>query len=85
MPLRFRRQHPFGSYILDFYCAKAKLVIEIDGESHSLPDVIRADAIRTDYLHKYGLKILRFTNQEVSENLEGINRVILEYLENKLE
>ena len=83
MPVKFRRQRPFGPYILDFYCASAKLVIEIDGDSHSIPEIIHSDIMRTDYLQIQGLEILRFTNHDVTENLDGIDATIREYLKNK--
>ncbi|MCX8506703.1 MAG: endonuclease domain-containing protein [Alphaproteobacteria bacterium] len=80
MPVRFRRQHPFGAYILDFYCPKAKLVIEIDGDSHNIPEIMVSDQVRTNFLVRHGLKMMRFSNQEISENLEGVDLTIREYL-----
>lgn len=68
--LKFRRQHPFDNYILDFYNHKMKLVIEVDGEVHNDPEVAAYDKLRTNNLNETGLTVLRFTNNEVESNLE---------------
>ncbi|MCI0709396.1 MAG: endonuclease domain-containing protein [Chloroflexi bacterium] len=67
---KFRRQHPFGPYIADFYCAKAKLVIELDGASHE--GQAEYDADRTNYLATLGLRVIRYSNEDVLRNLEGV-------------
>ncbi|MDI9409870.1 MAG: endonuclease domain-containing protein [Candidatus Pacebacteria bacterium] len=77
MPVRFRKQHPFGHYILDFYCPKINLVIEVDGSVHGRDEVMVADKIREEYLLTNGLYILRFTNEEVETNLQGVSELIL--------
>ena len=64
-PLRFRRQYVIGNYIVDFYCHKAKLVVELDGSGHYDPQQQAYDQIRTHYLESLGLQVLRFTNLEV--------------------
>ena len=75
-PVQFRRQCPFGRYIVDFYCAKARLVIELDGSQHfESPGIVR-DAERTCYLESLGLKVLRFSNADIHRNLEGVCRMI---------
>ena len=56
---RFRRQHPIGPYILDFYCAEARLAVEIDGQAHGHPDQIRHDARRDQWLGEKGIRTLR--------------------------
>src|SRR4051812_6880340 len=61
-PYRFTRQKVIDHYIVDFYSAQLKLVIEIDGESHFSEDAKREDEIRTKRLEQYGLKVIRFTN-----------------------
>jgi len=71
---RFRRQHPIGSFIVDFYCHEYKLAIEIDGEIHLKNDVIEYDDGRSHDIEKFGIKILRFTNNEVFTDLKKINR-----------
>lgn len=75
---KFRRQHRVGPYIVDFYCAAARLVIEVDGESHFTSSGKRDDLIRDDYLFAQGLNVLRFTNNEVLQNLDGVVGVIAE-------
>ena len=70
--LKFRRQHPFDNYILDFYNHKMKLVIEVDGEVHDDPEVAAYDKVRTNNLNERGLTVLRFTNVEVENNLKPV-------------
>ena len=71
-PIRFQRQKPIGDYIADFYCHQAKLVIELDGSQHYCRDGEERDAIRTQTLEKYGLRVLRFTDYEVNTNFSGV-------------
>lgn len=74
---KFRRQYMIGGkYILDFICLEAKLVIEIDGGQHNEEKNIQADLIRSAWLEKQGLKILRFWNNEVLRNLAEVKEVI---------
>lgn len=72
LPHRFRRQRPFGPYIVDFYCADLKLVIEVDGDSHETGGAIAYDAERTVYLEGLGLRVIRFSNYDVMHNIEGV-------------
>ncbi|MCH8152514.1 MAG: endonuclease domain-containing protein [Planctomycetes bacterium] len=74
--LRFRRQHAVGRYVVDFYCPAAKLVVEVDGESHA--GRAEQDAKRSAYLEARGLKVLRVTNDDVMENLEAVGMAILD-------
>lgn len=69
---KFRRQHWFGPYIADFYCPAAKLVIELDGDSHAADGAVEADRGRQAYLESLGLTVLRFWNAEVFENEDGV-------------
>jgi len=69
---RFIRQKIIGQYIVDFYCAQAKLVIELDGSQHYEDDALKRDEQRTDYLQKYGLTVLRFPNNEINQNFTGV-------------
>ena len=71
-PYRFRRQVAFGNYILDFYCAAAKLAVELDGSQHYEESGRRYDAARTAYLHSIGIEVLRFSNLDVLRNLRGV-------------
>ena len=71
-PAQFRRQKPFGNYIGDFYCASAKLVVEIDGSQHYEPDGRENDEKRDRYLKGLGLSVLRFSNYEVDCHFDGV-------------
>ena len=71
-PLRFVRQKVLGMYIVDFYCARAKLVLELDGGQHYEPSCMMHDAIRTEFLKTYGLTVLRIPNNAITENFEGV-------------
>jgi acetylglutamate kinase len=70
--LKFRRQHPIGNYIADFYCHAIKLVIEIDGDIHNIKEVKELDEYRENHLKELGLTILRFKNEDVFKNCESI-------------
>ena len=70
--VRFLRQKVFGNYIVDFYCAKAKLVIELDGSQHYEPSEIEHDRLRSLYLESLGLKVIRIPNNEISRNFRGV-------------
>lgn len=76
--IQFYRQKPIGGYIVDFYCPKAKLILEIDGGQHYEATNIEIDKVRTEYLKKSGFKVLRFTNIDVLKNLEGVLNKIWE-------
>lgn len=71
-PHRFRRQVTCGRFILDFYCAAAKLAIELDGSQHYEPQGIARDTERTAYLESNGIRVLRFSNTDVMKNLRGV-------------
>ena len=73
---RVLRQRPIDNYIVDFYCAQLKLVIEVDGDSHYSEDGIQADQLRTSRLEGYGLRVVRFTNIEVLNNFEAVCETI---------
>ena len=75
-PVQFRRQCTFGNYIVDFYCAKALLVVELDGSQHFDPAGMEQDAVRSAYLESLGIQVLRFSNRDVNENLSGVCQVI---------
>ena len=74
--VKFRRQHPFPPYILDFYAEEHKLAVELDGSQHGLEQNKNKDAIRTKYLNKHGIQVLRFWNNDVLTNIEGILETI---------
>ena len=75
-PLQFRRQYIIGSYIADFYCHRAKLVIELDGSQHYDASEMEKDAQRTQYLESLGLKVLRFTNLDVRRHFQDVCEAI---------
>jgi very-short-patch-repair endonuclease len=78
---KFRRQHPIGRFIADFYCSEARLAIEIDGDTHAAPDQAAYDSTRTAWLEERGYRVIRFRAGEVQRNLEGVLRRIKEACE----
>jgi very-short-patch-repair endonuclease len=74
--LGFRRQVPIRNYIADFVCLSAKLIVELDGESHDFEEREKADQSRDAFLVSEGFQVLRFTNEQVTSNLEGVVEVI---------
>ena len=79
-PETFRRQAVLGSYIADFYCPSAKLVIELDGSQHYEDEGREADRERDEYLAGRGLRVLRYSNLDVNSNFQGVCEDILKYL-----
>ena len=71
-PVRFSRQKILGKYIVDFYCAEAKLVIELDGSEHYTEKGLQYDEERTDFLGGYGLTVVRIPNTEINNNFQGV-------------
>lgn len=82
-PVRFTRQKVLGRYIADFYCARAKLVIELDGSQHYEPNEQVKDAERTAYLSGYGILVLRLPNNEVMKNFSGVCEYIDQIVQNR--
>jgi cyclase len=74
--VKFRRQHPLGIYITDFYCHEHKIIIEVDGSIHNLPEVAEADAQRQLDIESNGIKVLRFTNNQIFNQLEYVLKTI---------
>ena len=70
--LQFYRQKVIGHYIADFYCPKARLIIELDGLQHGEKEAVEYDAIRTEWFNALGLSVLRFSNREVDDWFEGV-------------
>jgi very-short-patch-repair endonuclease len=81
--LKFRRQHPIGSYTADFYCPGARLVVEIDGWCHD--DRLDRDGARDQYMDALGLMTVRFTAQDVLSNLDGVLEMIAKVAFERLE
>jgi very-short-patch-repair endonuclease len=75
-PIRFQRQKTIDNYIADFYCHKAKLVIEIDGSQHYTEEGLEYDEIRTNILQEYRLEIIRFTNVDIDRNFVNVCQAI---------
>ncbi len=71
-PIQFNRQRVIGNYIVDFYCRKANLVIEIDGKQHYIPDGLSYDKERTDYLNRAGIEVVRFLNKDINNNFINV-------------
>jgi len=69
---KFRRQHPVGRYILDFFCAEKRLCVEIDGSTHDTPAAQAYDEARTDYLQAQRIRLIRFTESEVVDHLQAV-------------
>ena len=80
---KFRRHHPAGNYILDFYCREASLVIELDGFQHGHPEKLRADAERDKYLATLSIKVLRFWNGRLRREPQVIRDTIFEELQKR--
>lgn len=74
--VRFSRQKILGKYVADFYCAKANLVIELDGSQHYQEKELDYDKARTEYLSKFNIKVVRIPNNEVNKNFDGVCRYI---------
>lgn len=75
---KFRRQHGIGKYIVDFYCPELNLVVEVDGESHYYKSGIQHDEQRNQFLNKLDIKVIRFTNQQIYDNLDGVLETLKE-------
>ena len=82
--IKLRRQVVFGPYILDFYSAKAKLVLELDGGQHNTDEGIAKDKKRDTYLKEHGLEVLRFSDIEVLQNTSGVLQIIYDKIKEKV-
>jgi very-short-patch-repair endonuclease len=70
--MKFRRQHPFRNYILDFYCEELSLVVELDGDQHGTADGVARDEKRTEVLNHCEMTVLRYANVDVLKNIDGV-------------
>ncbi len=75
-PIQFYRQRPIYRFIADFYCSKAKLVIEIDGSQHFSEEGLEYDALRSEIINKFGVEVIRFSNYDIDNNFESVCRTI---------
>ncbi len=80
LPITVRRQHNIENYIVDFYIADKKIVIEVDGGQHYIPENQKADAERDAKLNEWGITVLRYTNREVDQNFYGVTVDIMRHL-----
>ena len=78
---KFKRQVLIGDYIVDFLCPEKKLIIELDGGQHNTPEIIKYDNERTEFLVSKGYKVLRFWNNDIQDNLDGVCEVIKKELD----
>ena len=83
-PSQWYRQRVIGEFIVDFYCPKAKLIVELDGMQHSLPEHQAYDAQRSAYLESQGLRVIRFQNREVDDLFYTVCKSITEITESRL-
>lgn len=82
--VRFQRQKTIGNYIVDFYCYRAKLVVEIDGSQHFKDEEMAYDQQRTDYLEKLGLRVMRISNRQINEEFQAVCEYIDTVVKNSL-
>jgi len=75
--LRFRRQHPAGRYVLDFFCPECRLAIEVDGEAHSRGDRPQRDRVRDEWVRSQGVAVLRIPASEILNDLDAVVRHII--------
>ena len=83
--VKIRREVPLGNYILDFYCTKAKLDIEIDGSQHYTEEGLHKDKKRTDHLHSQGVEVIRFSDVEALKDTDGVVETIYEKIQELLQ
>ena len=83
-PVKFQRQKPIGNYITDFYCAKAKLIIELDGSGHYEPNQMLKDRIRTEKLEDMDLTVIRVCNLDIDNNFRNVCEYIDTLVKNSL-
>ena len=80
--LRFRRQYGIGRYVVDFYCPKKRLALEVDGSYHIRPEVRDYDLIRQRFIESFNICVLRFTSYEIFNNIDGVLERIMSVAEN---
>ena len=83
LPLRFLRQKVIDNYIVDFYCSKARLIIEVDGSQHFTKTGVLKDRIRTEYLEKRNLTIIRISNYDINQNFNAVCEYIDNFISDK--
>ena len=83
-PAKFYKQKIVGNYILDFYCEQAKLAIELDGSQHYEDVGQEYDRLRTAYLESLGIRVLRFSNEDIKKNFRGVCEAVILALGHRL-
>ena len=78
--VKFRRQHGIGKYVVDFFCSERKLVIELDGDSHFSIETQKYDEIRNLFMKNLGIRVVRFTNQDVLDSSDNVLLCIKKYI-----
>ncbi len=84
LPIIFRRQKVIGRFIVDFYCASAKLVVELDGSQHYDEKCIQDDILRDEYLSECGLTVKRYSNADVNQRFDSVCTDIYDFVQNRL-
>ncbi|MBE6944216.1 MAG: endonuclease domain-containing protein [Ruminococcaceae bacterium] len=84
-PVQFRRQYQIGYYYVDFFCYKAKLIVELDGSQHCSPEVLAYDKARTDFLQEQGFFVQRFSNLDVMKNFQAVCEAIHQTVEERMQ
>ncbi|MBQ8656523.1 MAG: endonuclease domain-containing protein [Prevotella sp.] len=82
---RFRQQHGFGPYVLDFYCPSLRLCIEVDGDIHDLPENQEKDEARTEFLQDNRIKVIRFRNEEIENDIDNVISKIREFVNHEIQ
>ena len=80
MGYKFRRQHPIHFYIADFYCHDQRLIVEVDGRIHINPNIKNHDLNREDELSRFGIRVIRFTNNQIIENVKDVKEKIIGFI-----
>ena len=83
--VKFVRQCPIGPFFVDFACREWKIIVEVDGGTHSTPDELARDAARSAYLRAQGFRIFRAHNQDIYDNLDGVLDTLLAFIEGKID
>jgi len=81
---KFRRQHGIGPYIADFYCPECRVIVELDGARHTGPLEVERDDRRTRFMERFEIRVVRFENRQVFENLEGVLETIRAILKDRV-
>ena len=84
-PIKIYKQRIIDNYIVDFYCNKARLVIELDGSQHYTEDGVAYDTVRTEIIEKYDLHVVRFSNRDIDYNFDGVCQMIDRIIKSRVE